>query len=76
MLTLYESKVKKAVDSYTKEHGGNFFYEEPGNVVMYEDRNGACFSFDNGITDEEFIKRLASNSLTLSPAETGGEAVY
>lgn len=76
MLTLYESKVKKAVDSYTKEHGGNFFYEEPGNVVMYENRNGDCFSFDNSITDEEFIKLLASNSLNLLPVETNGEAVY
>lgn len=65
MLTLTDERVKAAIDRYTKKHGGCFFYLEPGNEVLYEDRVGCSFTFDNRITDAEFADRLNGESLHL-----------
>ena len=76
MLTLTDEQVKAAIDRYTKKHGGCFFYLEPGNEVLYEDRAGRSFTFDNHITNAEFVDRLNGESLHLLPAENEGGIIY
>ena len=64
--------MKRAARAYTKKHGGSFFYEEPGNGVIYENARGECFSFDNSLTNEVFAAALESSRLPLFPAEELG----
>lgn len=76
MLTLTDERVKAAIDRYTKKHGGCFFCLDPGNDVLYEDRAGHSFTFDNNIKDAEFADRLNGESLHLLPAEDEGGIIY
>ncbi len=73
MLNLTDKRVQDAVRAYTDKHGGSFFYEEPGNAVLYEDGHGACLSLNSDISDEAFIALLKSGCLRLiSVKDTGG----
>jgi hypothetical protein len=76
MLNLTDKTVQSAVREYTDKHGGGFFYEEPGNIVMYENEQGECFSFDNGITDEAFVALLKKDGLRLSPVKDTSGVEY
>ena len=66
MIDLMDCKVQNAVQEYTGKHGGSFFYQEPGNEVVYENEDGFCCSFDNSISNDGFIACLNNNSLHFS----------
>jgi len=76
MLNLTDKTVQSAVREYTDKHGGGFFYEEPGNIVVYENEQGECFSFDNSITDEAFTALLKNDGLRLSPVKDTSGVEY